>query len=183
MLREYKSRTPPKLLMELRPSGISGIGVFAVRPIRKGLKIADGIAEEDYEDLVPWDLLKRFDRSIQKKIRDFCIGTPEGFIPPENLDFNKLSIEWYLNHSCNGNVGFKHNGDFVAIRNIKKGKELTYDYGLAESNPRFRMRCKCGSKKCRMTITGDDWKKEAFRKSRIAHMLPRLRGWDLRKGS
>jgi hypothetical protein len=37
--------------------------------------------------------LKRFDGSIQKKIRDFCIGTPEGFIPPQDLDFNKLSIE------------------------------------------------------------------------------------------
>jgi len=80
MLREYKIRNPARLLMELRPSGISGIGVFAARAIRKGLKIADGIAEEDYKDLVPWELLKRFDGSIQKKIRDFCIGTPVGFI-------------------------------------------------------------------------------------------------------
>jgi len=157
-------------------SDVSGIGVLAVRPIRKRVKIADGIAEEDYKELVPWELLKRFNSSIQKKICDFCIGTPEGFIPPENLDFNKLSIEWYFNHSCDGNVGFNLNGDFIAVRNIKKGKELTYDYGLAESNPRFKMRCKCGSKKCRRTITGDDWKKEGFRKTRIPYMLPALRG-------
>ena len=175
-MREYKIRNPPRLLMELRPSGISGIGVFAARAIRKGLKIADGIAEEDYKDLVPWELLKRFDGSIQKKIRDFCIGTPAGFIPPEDLDFNRLSIEWYFNHSCDGNVGFNRSGDFIAIRNISKHTELTYDYGLAESNPRFKMFCKCGSRKCRGIITGNDWKKETFRRRRIAHMLPALRG-------
>jgi len=98
------------------------------------------------------------------------------FIPLEPLDFNRLSIEWYFNHSCNGNLGFNRSGDFIAIRNISKDTELTYDYGLAESNPRFKMRCKCGSKKCRKIITGNDWKKETFRRSRIEYMLPALRG-------
>ncbi len=106
---------------------------------------------------------------------DFCIGTPEGFIPPENLDFNRLSIEWYLNHSCEGNCGFNDNGDFVAIREIESGEELTYDYGLAESNPNFRMMCACGSKSCRKLITGNDWKDEEFQAKNQDHMLPRLR--------
>lgn len=164
-----------KVLIELRPSQISGIGVFALRAIRKGRKLADGLAEEDFQRMISWNVFDKFDRATQRKIHDFCIGTPEGFIPPEEMDFNKLSIEWYLNHSCAGNVGFDHHGDFVAIRDIKKGVELTYDYGLAESNPKFRMHCKCGGKNCRGIITGNDWKKGAFRYSRIDHMLPRLR--------
>lgn len=174
-MRASKIRTPPNLLMELRSSSVSGVGVYAVRPIRKGCKIADGISESDYATLISWRLLKQFDKSIQKKINDFCIGTPDGFIPPENIDFNKLSVEWYFNHSCNGNVGFDRHGDFIAMRNIKQGKELTYDYGLAESNPRFRMRCKCGSRKCRKTITGNDWMKIKFQKNRLQYMLPALR--------
>jgi hypothetical protein len=101
---------------------------------------------------------------VRKKIWDFCIGTPGGFVPPEDFDFNKLSVEWYFNHSCEGNVGFNGDGDFTAIRNIKKDEELTYDYGLAELNPRFKMRCKCGSKSCRRTITGNDWKSEEFKR-------------------
>jgi len=133
------------------------------------------VLTEDFKALIPWSELRRLDRVTRKKIRDFCIGTPEGFVPPENLDFNKLSIEWYFNHACNGNVGFNRAGDFVALRSIKRGKELTYDYGLAESNPRFKMRCECGAKGCRKMITGNDWKQKEFRKKSIDSMLPRLR--------
>ncbi len=169
-----------KVLMELKPSKIDrgGVGVFAVTDIRKGQRIASGINQEDYRLLILSKNLKNYDREARKKIRDFCIGTPEGFIPPGDLDFNKLSIEWYLNHSCNGNVGFNESGDFVARKNIKQGDELTYDYGLAESNPSFRMRCKCDAKNCRQMITGNDWKKAEFRRKNLEYMLPRLRKPD-----
>lgn len=181
MLRQSKIKKPPDLLIELRPSNISGVGVFAVMPIRKGRKIADGINEGDYATLVRWKFLKHFDGSIQEKVRDFCIGTPDGFIPPANLDFNNLSIEWYLNHSCDGNVGFNQDGDFVAIKDIRKGKELTYDYGLVESNPKFRMQCRCGSKNCREVITGNDWRDDGFRSSKVRYMLPALRSQQIPK--
>jgi len=174
-LQDYKIELRPEVLIELRRSGIAGIGVFAVSAIRRDRKIADGLSAGDFETLIPWSRLDRFDTATRKKIRDFCIGTPKGFVPPENFDFNKLAVEWYFNHSCNGNVGFDQDGDFVTIRNIKKGRELTYDYGLAESNPRFKMRCNCGTKKCRKVITGNDWKKKEFRRTRIEYMLPQLR--------
>ncbi len=149
--------------------------MFAVHSIGKGQEIADGIAEEDYERLIPWKRFIDFDVPTRKKIMDFCIGTPTGFIPPEELNFDKLSIEWFLNHSCSGNVGFDRNGDFIAVRRVQAGAELTYDYGLAESNPKFRMSCDCGSPKCRGTITGNDWKRGDFRIRNIQYMLPRLR--------
>ncbi len=149
--------------------------MFAASAIQRGRRIAEGLSAEDFNTLIPWSELNKLDSVTQNKIRDFCIGTPEGFVPPENLDFNKLSIEWYFNHSCDGNVGFNQDGDFVALRNIKRGSELTYDYGLAESNPKFKMRCRCGAQTCRKSITGNDWKKEEFRKERIDYMLPRLR--------
>lgn len=170
--------SPPRVLIELRPSNVDegGVGVFAVCGFRKGEKVADGIKEEeDYRDLVPWTSLESYGADVRKKILDFCVGTPEGFIPPEDLDFNRLSIEWYLNHSCEGNCGFDDEGDFVAIRDIKKGEELTYDYGLVESNPNFNMKCNCRSKTCRRTITGNDWKGESFWARNREHMLPRLR--------
>jgi uncharacterized protein len=80
-----------------------------------------------------------------------------------------------MNRSCNGNVGFDENGDFVARRGITKGEELAYDYALAESNPIFRMRCKCGNPKCRAIISGNDWKDPQFRSENAPYMLPRLR--------
>jgi hypothetical protein len=168
---------PPRVLVELRPSNVhrGGVGVFAVPSISAAQKIADGIREEDYADMIPWSSLASYDADVQKKIMDFCIGTPEGFIPPENVDFNKLSIEWYLNHSCEGNIGFNEEGDFIAIKTIESGEELTYDYGLAESNPNFVMTCTCGSTTCRKTITGNDWKDKDFQVRNRMYMLPRLR--------
>jgi uncharacterized protein len=162
------------VIIECRLSKIDGVGVFAVRQINKGQTIAEGVSEKDYNDLVSWQKIKSLDDDIKKKINDFCLGTPEGFFPPEDNDFNKLSIEWHINHSCNGNVGFNENGDFVGIRDIEKGEELTYDYGLAESNPKFSMKCKCGESNCRHLITGNDWKDPEFRKKNLNHMLPKL---------
>ncbi len=171
------TRASRKVLIELRPSKVDtgGVGVFAITDIRKGEKVADGINEEDYKQLIPWKNVARYDRRLYKKVRDFCLGTPGGFIPPEGLDFNRLSVEWYFNHSCDGNIGFDNKGDFVAIRKIKKGEELTYDYALAESNPKFKMRCRCNSKNCRGVVTGNDWKNKKLRSEKSKYMLPRLR--------
>ena len=175
--RYQHTRIFKKVMIELKPSiTIDGVGVFAVTDITEGDIIAEGIHNSDYDCLVTWVEAESLDNDIKKKINDFCIGTPEGFIPPEGRDFNKLSVEWYMNHSCDGNVGFNENGDFYAIKNIKKGGELTYDYGLAESKPAFTVEpCNCGRPNCRGKVTGNDWKDAEFRKSNLLHMLPKLR--------
>jgi hypothetical protein len=80
-----------------------------------------------------------------------------------------------MNHSCNGNIGFNEKGDFISIRDIKKNEELTYDYGLAESNTQFNMQCNCGCSNCRKIITGNDWKNLDFRNKYLRYMLPLLR--------
>ncbi|HXX81459.1 MAG TPA: SET domain-containing protein [Thermodesulfovibrionales bacterium] len=167
----------PTLLIELRPSLIhkGGVGVFAVVRIKKGQRVAEGISLKDFRHQISWEACSRFDSETKRKIMDFCVGTPKGFIPPENMDFNKLSIEWYFNHSCEGNLGFDDAGNFIAIRNIKKGEELTYDYGLIESNPRFMMQCECKRDKCRKQVTGNDW--ELLRKNKLKskYIHPSLR--------
>ena len=167
----------PEVRIELGTSRIhpGGIGVFAVKDLMRRQKVADGVAAEDFQELVSWARFSTFDMDLQNKIMAFCIGTPEGFIPPPDFDFNKLSIEWYLNHSCDGNCGFDDAGDFVAIRDIWKGEELSYDYALLESNPVFAMDCACGNKNCRHLVTGSDWKDEKFIARNRDHMHPHLR--------
>lgn len=171
---------PVQVSIELGRSRIDGVGVFAVRPFKAGEKIADGLSHADFKDLVSWKHFKNYDAAVRKKIRDFCIGTTKGFVAPEGFDFNKLSVEWFLNHSCDGNVGFNDDGDFSAIKTIKRGTELTYDYGIAESNPRFKLRCKCGTKVCRGRITGNDWKRQEFCEKNLRVMLPELRNQILK---
>jgi len=166
-----------KVLVELQPSKITprGIGVFAVTRIKRGTKVFEGVHIKDFKHLVSWPIFHKLPKTTQQKILAFCIGTPSGFIPPDNFDFNSLSIEWYLNHSCDGNIGFDNRGDFVAIKNIKSGEELAYDYGLVESNPRFKMRCTCGNPKCRKLITGNDWKQLRNNHKNFQFMHPYLK--------
>ena len=64
-----------------------------------------------------------------------------------------------MNHSCQPNVGFNAVDDFVAMRAIKRGEELCWDYGFAETNPKFRMKCQCGTVDCCGIVTGTDWKR------------------------
>lgn len=55
----------------------------------------------------------------------------------------------YLNHSCNPSAGVRGKNIIVAMRDLKKGEEVTIDYALSETYPLWHMRCKCGSKNCR----------------------------------
>lgn len=146
----------PKVLIEIRPSKIvkNFIGLFAVRELKKGTII--GEAKYFKESFHPWKDFKNLDKQTQKKVVDYCVGTEKGFYAPD--DFNYMSIPWHMNHSCDGNVAFDKNDNFITIKNVKEGEELSWDYGLTETNPNFKMKCSCRSKKCRKVITGNDWK-------------------------
>jgi len=58
----------------------------------------------------------------------------------------------YLNHSCDPNSAIKGKVTVVAIRNIKKGEEITFDYSLNEADIFWHIKCYCGSKNCRKII-------------------------------
>lgn len=56
----------------------------------------------------------------------------------------------FINHSCGPNTYLrvmKDRVEFYALRDIKKGEELSCDYG--ETHHEGKLPCKCGSKNCR----------------------------------
>ena len=80
----------------------------------------------------------------------------------------------YINHSCNPNCEVEiKNGRIwiVSIKKIKKGVELSYDYGYEFDEEDYSDHiCKCGSKKCiGYVISSDDWSK--FRKFKRKHKI------------
>ena len=66
---------------------------------------------------------------------------------------NMMGIGKNLNHSCDPNTGIKGRVTFIALRDIKPGEELTFDYSISEDSE-WEMRCKCGAKNCRGIIKG-----------------------------
>jgi SET domain-containing protein len=77
------------------------------------------------------------------------------------IDFSPAS---YIIHSCSPNCYVKMKTiiikDVYALRDIKKGEELTSDYTLTAVDQFagegfWVMDCECGSKNCRGKVTGD----------------------------
>ena len=59
----------------------------------------------------------------------------------------------FINHSCNPNTFMRvlsNRVEFYALRNIKKGEELSCDYG--ETHHEGTLPCKCGADNCREFI-------------------------------
>lgn len=114
-------------------SPIEGLGVFAKKPIKKG------------------ELVLRFSGKTAteadfKRRNRYCFQTSkDGWLLA-------AGPEKYVNHSCSPNAGMRGNLCLVALRNIKRNEEITFDYATAEN--RMRMKCRCGSDKCRKTISG-----------------------------
>jgi hypothetical protein len=105
-------------------SRIHGIGVFAIRTIRKGSKLFPG----DVDEMV-WieeDELWRLPKKVRQLYDDFAVLKDERYGCP--ISFNRLTPSWYLNNSKTPNVRCDENYDFVALRIIKPGEELTVDY-------------------------------------------------------
>jgi len=83
-----------------------------------------------------------------------CVGqekSPKGLV---NIHMNPVldSPLRFLNHSCDPNT--TRLGEFTAwsLRDIKPGEEITMDYSLLDVNPKWHMKCECGSPNCRGEI-------------------------------
>ncbi|KKT04680.1 MAG: Nuclear protein SET [Candidatus Magasanikbacteria bacterium GW2011_GWD2_43_18] len=64
----------------------------------------------------------------------------------------KGSAGEYLNHCCSPTAGVKGKNRIVAMRDLKKGEEVTIDYALSETYPLWHMTCVCKAKNCRKVV-------------------------------
>ena len=149
-------KTYPEVRIEIKPSNIleGEVGVFSSRSIKKDSVVVD--TDELQCKHFPWSIFNKLDNVTQDKIYGYCPGNKKGFCAPPDLNY--ISIAWHLNHSCSPNVGLDKDYNFVAMRAVSKGEELCWDYAFDESNSKFRMRCHCGSVRCRGMVTGGDWR-------------------------
>jgi uncharacterized protein len=59
----------------------------------------------------------------------------------------------YSNHSCDPNAGLRPDLTLIAIKPIKKGEEITWDYSTTLEWTVCDFTCHCGAKDCRGEIT------------------------------
>ncbi|MEK9201524.1 MAG: SET domain-containing protein-lysine N-methyltransferase, partial [Patescibacteria group bacterium] len=138
-----------------------GAGSFANAPISKNetLVVQGGrimnfkhIEESDYEPFYNHCF------QIEKEL----------LICPIEPKKEKLDGIFQINHSCGPNCGFYGQIVLIAMRDIRAGEEITYDYAMTDANTHdvvcMEMKCLCGAKDCRGIVTGEDWKDKNLQK-------------------
>jgi hypothetical protein len=160
---KYKKKSWISSKIEVRDSRLGGKGLFTKLPIKKG------------EVVIVWGgtLMTEEDIKKGKYRKGTSVEIDEGTYLAVKLN-EPSSKEDLMNHSCNPNLWLKDEVTLVAKRNIKKGEELTADYGTWVSRPYWKMKCNCGSVLCRDTITGNDWKRKDIQKRYRNHFSPYL---------
>lgn len=134
---QLKKSRPPHygVYTRLGCSEIHGVGVFAIRPIKKGTHIFYG--DEPKIVWISKQKLRGVPRTIKKLYEDFAIIKDDGALYgcPEN--FNLLTVSWYINESDNPNIGcdIAKNYSFYALRDIESDEELTVNYSSYSELP------------------------------------------------
>jgi SET domain-containing protein len=138
---------------ELRSSSIHGQGVFAVRSIHKGTRLIEYVGER----ISPEAADLRYDDDAMDIPHTFLFTVDAHTVIDAAVGGNEAL---FINHSCNPNCEAVDDGGRIfieAMRNIRPGEELTYDYHL-ERDGRWRKEwaeryaCRCGAPNCRGTL-------------------------------
>jgi len=140
-----------KPLIEVRTSPIHGRGVVALRRIRKGTRVIEYKGERVTHD----EADARYEDVDESYTTLFTID--DTWVIDAERNGNEAR---FINHSCEPNCEavLEEGRVFIyAMRTIREGEELVYDYHLQRSG-RFRKEwyqlyaCRCGAEKCRGTM-------------------------------
>ena len=139
--------------VQVRRSGVHGKGVFALQDIAEGETLFEYVGE-----VISWDEAQdRHPHDPSDPNHTFYFHVNEDKVIDALHGGN--SSRW-INHSCNPNCEADEENDRIfikALRNIKAGEELNYDYGLIIDEPytpklKAEYPCWCGAPNCRKTL-------------------------------
>jgi SET domain-containing protein len=141
---------PTSPLVEVRNSEVHGRGIFAVADIAKGTRIFEYLGERISHAAAD----KRYEDHDENDNHTFL------FIVDRNTVIDAAvngSDARFINHHCDGNCTsvIENRRVFIdAVRNIRPGEELGYDYEIGRDkddppNVDEIYACRCGSPKCR----------------------------------
>jgi hypothetical protein len=144
---------------EVRQSPIHGRGLFARAAIGLGEIVA--VKGGHVLTAAQWAALEPALGAAEIQIADDLVIAP---VRPDHREGGML----YTNHSCDPNLAIQGQIVLVAMRDIAPGEELTIDWATTDDGD-YTLHCRCGSPRCRGTVTGKDWMRPELQE--------RYRGW------
>jgi hypothetical protein len=140
--------------IQVRKSGVHGKGVFALQPIAKDERIIEYVGE-----IISWpEALRRHPHDPLDPNHTFYFSLDDGSHVIDAKHGGNAS-RW-INHACDPNCESDETEGRVfikALRKLKAGEELFYDYGLViaeryTAKLKKEYECRCGSPRCRGTM-------------------------------
>jgi SET domain-containing protein len=169
-------RRPKTPLFEVRHSRVHGHGVFALRRIRKGTNIIEYLGERISHELAD----ARYASKQPLDGHTFLFTVDATRVIDAGVNGNEAR---FVNHGCDPNCQTVQMGQQIfieAIRTIRPGEELAYDYRIqrdaddpADIDVVFR--CLCGAKNCRGSMLEARPKKRATRRPKARAKQPKRR--------
>ena len=139
--------------IQVRRSGVHGKGVFALAPIRKGEVVIEYKGE-----LIGWpEALRRHPHDPTDPQHTFYFHIDDARVIDAKVGGN--AARW-INHACTPNCEADDVDGRIfikALRTLKPGEELFYDYGLIidlryTAKLKKQFECRCGTARCRGTM-------------------------------
>jgi len=125
----------------VRSSAIHAAGVFTLQHIPCGTRIVEYTGERVKQELA--------DGLYENRPHTYLFGVGDG-----SRVVDGYGIAMFVNHSCEPNCETEEDGDeriwVVAMRDIRPGEELAYDYLLYDGDDEAA--CSCGAPRCRGTM-------------------------------
>lgn len=158
-LSRYKRKTKA---YEMKGNSISGYGIYANRDIKKGEVLFQG--EGKSQRLITKRYVdKHWNEEEKLHFRRYAYPVSSELF----ILWDDDPAEWApQNHSCDPNTAFD-GLNMLALKNIRKGEELTLDYAdfLDENMEPFE--CQCKSTNCRGSVVGKSGNTLNFREQAI----------------
>jgi SET domain-containing protein len=131
-------------LYKIKKSNIDkkGRGLYATKNIKEGTRIINYvgkiITKKQTEETEKFDNTKPI----------YLFNLNKKYDMDGDVSWNTARL---INHSCSNNCDYNGTGLklwVIAIKNIKKGEEITADYGFGYDEDYKQFPCKCRSKNC-----------------------------------
>ena len=129
-------------LYKIKKSNIDNKGLYAAKNIKAGRKVIN--YKGKIITVKETERNKKFDND--KAIYLFNLN--KKYDLDGDFEYNTARL---INHSCSPNCEVEGKGLklwIFALRDIKKGEELSYDYGFGYDKDYKQFVCRCGAKNC-----------------------------------
>jgi len=129
-------------LYKIKKSRIDKKGLYANQNIEKGTKIIE------YKGKIISVKKSEVDPKFDNRKAIYLFNINDRYDLDGNFKFNTARL---INHSCNPNCEVFGEGLKIwvyAMKDIKKGEELSYDYGFSFDENFREFPCNCRSKNC-----------------------------------